>query len=364
LLVLGLIIATGAIITAVLAPAPGNQYLSPASASPEGTHALADILAGLGRRVTLVTSVPAATAAATAGSTLVITSPGYLTSRQLMALTTGPANLMLVEPVARSLAAINDGVSISGTAPVLLTAPGCTLRAAAVAWTADLGGTTMNVTGPDTGQQCYLTPTGPTLIQLRLRGRLVTILGTGTPLANANLARDGNAALAINLLATRRIIWLVPPPASVPVAGPPGPRSFGRLVPLAAYLVGSQLVLAILLAIAWRGRRLGPLIFEPLPVVVRASETVEGHGRLYQSRHARGRAADALRTAVVSRVAPAIGLPRQAPAEAVVAALAERTGRDPARLTELLYGPLPGTDQALVALAGELDRLEREAGTT
>jgi hypothetical protein len=125
-----------------------------------------------------------------------------------------------------------------------------------------------------------------------------------------------------------------------------------------------QLAVAALLAAAWRARRLGQLVAEPLPVVVRAAETTEGHGRLYQSRHARAQAADALRDALRSRLERAAGLPRGADQDAVVAALARRSGTDPARISELVFGPPPATDQALLALARDLDQLEREVGTT
>ena len=72
-----------------------------------------------------------------------------------------------------------------------------------------------------------------------------------------------------------------------------------------------QLCLAIALLALWQGRRLGPLVAERLPVVVRASETVEGRGRLYRSRRARDRAADALRTATLQRMLPRLGLGQQ-----------------------------------------------------
>ena len=69
-----------------------------------------------------------------------------------------------------------------------------------------------------------------------------------------------------------------------------------------------QLCLVVALLALWKGRRVGPLVAEELPVVVRASETVEGRGRLYRSRRARDRAADALRTATLQRLLPRLGL--------------------------------------------------------
>ena len=65
-----------------------------------------------------------------------------------------------------------------------------------------------------------------------------------------------------------------------------------------------QLWLTVILIALWKGRRIGPLVAEDLPVVVRASETVEGRGRLYRSRRARDRAAQALRTATIQRMLP------------------------------------------------------------
>ena len=63
---------------------------------------------------------------------------------------------------------------------------------------------------------------------------------------------------------------------------------------------------------------------------MRASETVEGRGRLYRSRRARDRAAEALRTATLQRMLPRLGLGHNAAPPAVVQAVAERCGHDPA----------------------------------
>jgi len=119
-------------------------------------------------------------------------------------------------------------------------------------------------------------------------------------------------------------------------------------------------LLAAVLVGFWRARLLGPLIAERLPVVVRASETVEGHARLYQARRARDRAASALREAMLAQVVPALGLVSGAPQEAVVAALSARSHLREPEVAELLYGPAPATDPDLVSLARNLDELERQ----
>ena len=191
------------------------------------------------------------------------------------------------------------------------------------------------------------------------------MLGTGNPLTNGSLARLGNAAVALNLLGGRpRIVWLVPEPGS-PSAGQGGGQAGGSggllgLIPVPAYLVALQLAVAVLLAALWRARRFGPLIPEPLPTVVRASETVEGHARLYRSRRARGRAAAALREATLARTRPALGLAPDAAPGQVAAAFSARSGSGQARIEAMLFGPAPADDAALVALADDLDALERE----
>jgi hypothetical protein len=365
-LIIGLIVLLGGVGIAVVHQQPTNQYLNPGAVAADGTHALADLLSELGHQVITTTSVPAAVQAATPGSTIVITSPQYLSGDELSALARVPASVLLVGPDPAALTALAAPLSVIGaTEPVVVTAPACRLRAATLAGTADMGGQNLLVADPTAAAaQCYISTSGPTLVQLRVRGRTVTVLGTGAPLTNAELAKAGNAALAVNLLPSRRIVWLVPAVVAVTAAATAGPRTFTSLLPLSVYLVTIQLAVAALLAAAWRARRLGQLVAEPLPVVVRAAETTEGHGRLYQSRHARAQAADALRDALRSRLERAAGLPRGADQDAVVAALARRSGTDPARISELVFGPPPATDQALLALARDLDQLEREVGTT
>src|SRR6185503_9223415 len=121
-----------------------------------------------------------------------------------------------------------------------------------------------------------------------------------------------------------------------------------------------QLCVAIALVALWKGRRLGPLVAERMPVVVRASETVEGRGRLYRSRRARDRAADALRTATLQRMLPRLGLGHSAAEPVVVQAVADRCGTPAQAVGHTLFGPTPDSDPDLVRLANELDNIERQ----
>ena len=350
------LVLLGGIVIALLTPSrPTTGYLDPGNPGPQGTRALAAILAQRGQPVSRVDSVAAAQdaiqdlgrpAGPGRAPALVITSPYLLTPRQLGELTRLPANVTVVEPDSATLSALNreaagtaaPQVTVAGADGVRPVRPGCTLAAATVAGDAGLGGVLMRVRGGGAGL-CYRVDGHPTLVRYLAGGRTVTLLGSGVPLTNADLAHRGNAALALNLLrGSPQIVWLVPNPPAVTGAGQ---KSLLQVIPAPAYLVALQVFIAAGLAALWRTRRLGPLVAEPLPVVVRASETVEGHGRLYRSRRSRGRAAAVLRDAARLRIAARLALPGDTDGDAVCVAVAARTGREPEAVRAILYGPAP-----------------------
>ena len=143
-----------------------------------------------------------------------------------------------------------------------------------------------------------------------------------------------------------------------------GAATIFDLIPDRVTWIFWQLWLVVGLVALWKARRLGPLVAEHLPVVVRASETVEGRGRLYRSRRARDRAAAALRTATLQRLGPRLGLGSQTTPSAVAGAVAAASGGDPVAVHHTLYGPAPTTDADLVDLAHALDDIERQVANT
>ena len=363
------VILAGGLIIALLQPAAGTTgYLDPGNPQPDGARALATLLAERGTAVVRVPTVAAAArAAAVTGSgpaggpvTLLITDPELLTTGQLRALARIPGDRVIAQPDPAALAALAPGVTDLRPVPVQSLPPRCPLPGARLAGSADLGGSALRSTAAG-AIQCYPAYGHPSLVRYLAGNRTITVLGTGAPLANSGLASLGNAALDLNLLGARsRLVWLVPGPPAPGAGGASGPEPFTSIVPLGAYLVLIQLAIAAVLAALWRGRRLGPIVAERLPVVVRAAETVEGHGQLYRSRRSRDRAAAALREAARGRILPLLGLPGSADDAAVAATLAARSGRTAGEITALLAGPVPADDAALVALADGLDSLERE----
>lgn len=369
---LAALVTIGVVVLVLLAPpAKTNTYLDPADGGPFGAHALADLLGERGQQVVQAYSMDQALSSLgpSGSTTLVITSPDLLTRSERTTLAAARADLVLVAAGPAMAEAVVPGLSVRNYQPAVFPSPPlprCALTAARLAGSADLSpGYTYAGNAPPGAVACYPVGGRPALLRLSIGGRSVTLLGTGQPLTNSTLAIHGNAALVLNLLAAhQRVVWLTPQPPlptavpAVPVGRPAS--SAPGLLPRGVHLLLWELLVAVVLAAAWRARRFGPLITERLPVVVRASETVEGHARLYQALRSRGRAAGALRDAMLARVLPALGMAAGSPADAVAPALASRSRRSEAEVRTLFYGPVPATDADLVALADNLDELEKE----
>lgn len=358
--IVALIIAVG--ITAALLRGMGEDgALDPRSAAPAGSRALATLLEARGVQIARVQTAAAAESALTAGAaTLLITTPAWLAPEQLRQLSDHAAGLVLIAPPEDTVRAVTSGIAVAGHDDVHEREPDCGLPSAVAAGTATLGG--VGYRADREAELCYPAAGGFALLQLPEDGKPITLLGTGNPLTNAALADEGNAALVLRLLgAHQRLVWYVP--SLDDPAMRTGEDSLLDLVPSGWKFALIQIAVAVLLFALWRARRLGPVVTEPLPVVVRAAETAEGRARLYQRAGAADHAADALRSAARSRIAGLSGLSADAEPSVVVAAVATRTGRPPEAVQALLYGPAPADAAALVRLADQLDSLENEVRT-
>jgi hypothetical protein len=355
-LVVAAVVLLGALVLALVAGGPGSGRLDPREPAPPGGRAVAEVLRDQGVRVDLVTTTAAAREATGPGDTLLVAEPGILVEQQARAVVATGADLVVVAPPAPELFA--PGVAVADVSDSEVRQPGCRLPPARRAGAAETGGIGWSVQ-PGPVDTCYARDGVPSLVRVRDGGRSVTLLGTPAPLTNRHLGDDGNAALVLGLLGENpRLVWYLPSLSDVPADA--AQRSFYDLVPGGVWWGLVQLGIAVLLLAAWRARRLGPVVAEPLPVVVRAAETTEGRARLYRRGGARDTAAEALRSGLRSRLVPRLGLPHRAPPPAVVDAVAARTRRPPPDVAALLYGAAPADEAALVRLADELDALERE----
>jgi hypothetical protein len=355
-----LIIVAALALVAVLAAVTSTNRtaLDPRSTSPAGTHALAVLLAGRGVVVGVPDSVGSLTAAADRGDTVVLAEPGNVADSVLRALAGSRATVLLVAPLDRELTAFAVPASFDNREAGQTLSPSCAVPAATVAGTIQFSGDLYAVRAAASG--CY--PAGADramVVAGRAGGGRTVVLGGGSPLSNADLAHSGDAALAVGLLdGAPRLQWV--PPGTLGGASAPADRR-GLFSLLPAGLDWGLLQLAIALAVfaLWRARRLGRPVVEPLPVVVRAAETVEGNARLLQAANARGSAAAALRVATRRRLGGSMRLGQDPDPGALVDVVAERTGQQPGQVHALLYGAEPLDDPGLVSLAGALPELER-----
>lgn len=363
LAVLALVLVAG--LVALFAGAGAGGALDPRSYSPTGTHALAALLGRQGVPVELVTSTDRALVGATPLSTTVLTHPELLSAADLGRLGRTPGGLLVLGADQAAVDALRLPVDVLGTSRSTVRRPACTLPAAVRAGAVRLGGALYAVHAgpppaaaptagtPATGTGCYASGGAAGLLALP-GGRV--LLGSAAPLTNERLAEQGDAALALGLLGpAHRVVWLLPADTG---QTPGGRASLSDLLPTSVVAAAVQLALGIVVLALWRARRLGRVVTEPLPVVVRAAETVEGRGRLYHATHAHEAAAEALRNA--SRHAATRWLGVSADGAGLVDAAAARTGRPAAAVASLLYGPVPDDDAALVRLAADLARFDTE----
>jgi hypothetical protein len=354
----GVVLVVGLVVLAILVMvgAAGRQQADdPRSSTPGGAGALGALLAAEGIEVTTTHQVDDAAAAAAPTRTLVVANADRLdgaAARRL--LTAGWGRVILLRPYTAALARF--GVRASRRFPASGSlAPNCPVEAAQRAGTITVEGqrASYRATGP-AEFACYPAADGHLYLGVDTAdGVPVELVGGGV--ANSDLSVDGNAAFGLNVFGTHaEITWLMARAESPSDATRPP-----SLLPPWWQIGVVQCALAFVVVAIWRGRRLGPILSEPLPVRVRAAETVEGHGRLYSRLTARDRAAEALRAAAITRLSTAFGHAEDP--EGLSAAVARRTGRDPVEVRRLLFEGVPGSDDELVNLAKYLDRLEQEA---
>lgn len=402
-----LVILLGSTIAySVQQPDPTDRaYLSPNSDAAIGGHRLAQLLTTRGVTVRRETGAAQALVAAASGqTTLFIPTPAFVHPFQLRMIKLLPASTRVV------LVAPDNQVLSLGNVPARVVGSrlAATARAADCVWTPATQAGTASVVRKRYASwspvhQCY----GGGLTVVRRGAAEVVLVGADDPFRNDRIGEHHNSTLATALLSTTTsVIWLdlhkperqpdyVDDPALA--SQPPAPPLLGRGSPDPEFYIpdtaapkkssasaqpeGAEapnplwdaappwtfatvalLALgAVLFALAM-GRRLGGPVREPLPIVVRTTETVEGRGRLYQRAKARGPAATTLRVTCRQRLVRLLGLGKDADPPTIVAAVNAVTAQAgwPAGYVELvLYGGEPADDRELIRLALDTEALVR-----
>ncbi|MCC3277747.1 DUF4350 domain-containing protein [Arthrobacter sp. zg-Y40] len=366
LLALVLVLAVVAALSVFARPRQDSEPLSPDNAAPDGAMAVAEVLAGQGVKVQHPQDLAEAYAAldANPGATLLFLDPReFLNSEQREELADEAGRVVLVAPSFAQLSDFAPDIRPAGVVPDddagQSAEARCSDEDAQAAGTVSAGG--QSYRGPVT---CFPSPgaegTDPAGSYAATRGGSAVVLGSPDLIANATVTDEGNAALALRSLgADETLVWYQAGPQDIAAAEQPA-DPFDYLPPW-VYPLGAWLVLVAGLAAFWRGRRLGPLAEEPLPVVVPAAETVEGRARLYRGSNAVSHAAANLRAAAMTRMAAHLRLGPGADADAVTMAAASATVRSYTAVDHLLNQSMPGTSAELVRWTWDLQDLEEEA---
>jgi hypothetical protein len=360
-----LIVAVVALAITGSASGTGTPY-SATDAGPSGSKALAQVLAQHGIRVAVPGTLAAARSALRGsgvrggGATLVLVDPNdYLGASQLRTLAGLTARVVLIEPSYTQLEQLAPGVVEAGEVGNRALAAGCALEAARRAGTISGVGIGYRVTADAVSPvDCFGSGRSTfSVVESGAADHRVTVVGAGTVFSNEHVIDRGNAALALGVLGrSDRLVWYLP---TIDDAAASGNPTIGQLTPLWVSPVVLLLIIAAIAAAVWRGRRMGPLVIENLPVIVRARETMEGRARLYQRGGARLHALDTLRIGTLGRLAATCGLSRRATADEIASTVAVATGRELGGIRALLLDASPATDRELVDLSDRLLELER-----
>lgn len=352
LLAVALAFVIAVVLAYVATPKGGESYApyDPESPDPDGTRALVRVLEDHGVEVEIVRSSQALDdTAIEADTTVFVTGTDALgenTASRLRSRTADAGDLILAEPAPYVSAMLGIPYAVAQTSETV-EADCDDPRWEGLSVHADA------VTAYDAGS-CFPHEGGAVLAP----ADGLTVWGAPQVLTNDQILRADNAAVALRLLGeSDHLVWYVP---SVDDLAPDETHSPSSLLPRWIDPALWLLLLAVVAFAIARGRRLGPLAVEPLPVHVRAGETTRSLGRLYRRSGDRTHAATTLRQAARTRLARRLRLGREATPEAVVRAVAHRTGRPDLEVSALLTDAPITHDQDLITLAGALAALEEE----
>lgn len=363
-LILGaIVLALILLINLLSGPEEDSGPLSPGNAAPQGARAVAQVLAAEGVDVVRAGSFDEAIGALEEGPATLFLDDAqqYLSAGQVGELAALADRAVLAAPGERQLAALDDDFSQVGAVPFDLAGDAPALPADCPDGDATAAGTiTATGTAYSGAVECF-----PVVVEETTGGLYTTsadgsvvVLGAPSILSNEAITDEGNAALALRALgSSATLVWYEPTGADIVSTGE-GIDPSTLLPPWVNPLLLWLLACAVL-AMLWRGRRVGPLAAEPLPVVVRAAETADGRARLYQDARAVGHAAATLRAATLARMARRLRVDRSAPAAEVIAAAARHSGRTQTELEQRLLH-VPTTNHQLVLWAQEILDLEKE----
>jgi hypothetical protein len=347
------LVAVGLALVGVLIVGPPVQQgptYDPTSTERSGTAAYRDVLASLGRDVSVTLDVDH-----TVDAVIVMVDPTDAAQRQhLRRWARDGGHLIVADPM--SLLTDRDIVARPATAGIgaLTLGPRCdapaTARAAAVT-AADWYGLAVG----DGWDGCFPIDEDAAWLLTRTQGSgRVTALGGADAFTNARFDEADNAVLAVDLVGDAERIVFLPHPDTLPADEQ---RSLVGMLPqrvVHGLWVG---LLAFAVAVVAYGRRVGRPVAEDLPVRVPATGMVDGLGGLLQrGGHASAAAAD-LRADLRRELAGRWGVPPDADPGMLQSLVIERAGVGPHDVTLALGDAAVRDADGLEAVAAAVARV-------
>jgi len=342
-------------------PDPGLP-LDPASAQPNGTKALVEILRGVGATVEIVDRVPPSGPSNGGPDSLLVLVNNAPDPEPLRSYVRQGGTLV----IASGAPAVGEPEPVGSTAFGLVDTPlvrDCDLPALV-----DAG----RIRAPDgvvfeppaAAVGCYPRGDGSWLIATTSGTGTEVLLGGASALTNAVIGSADNALLAVALLAPRAgtDVAVVGPALRTGAAGDGGPGLLD-LLSRSVRLALLQLAVAFAVVVAWRARRLGRPVREAQQVQLEGSELVTAVGNLLQQTRGRRSASQLLRDDLRRGLVQRLGLTRDASAEQVAAAVAARTTLPADVVLAVLTGPVDPDDAQLVVLAQRVQDVRRAVVT-
>lgn len=362
-ILIGLLAALAALYYAVSNGPNDPRALSPQNPAPDGAKAVARVLAGHDIDVQQPVGMDAALKALRAAdgeSTLLLHDPqAFLNRGQLTELAAAAGHSVLVSPGSGELSVFAPSIHPAGVVPETAHFPvqaDCALPAVNQTRRAAAGGKMYRA---PRGCFSYRTSSGDAY-GYAMDGT-TTVLGNPAYLDNGHVLDFDHAALALRTLgAEPTLVWFQPTVADHVSTGPAA-SPFELLPAWVSPALGWLMIVGVI-AIFFRARRDGPLVVEPLPVVVPASETAEGRARLYRDAQAVDAAVAALRSASLDRLARRLRLGHGCSADDIVATAAKESGIPGTRLRRLYFPDQVTGEAGLVEWAQELHTVEKEIG--
>ncbi|MGB3828251.1 MAG: DUF4350 domain-containing protein [Ornithinimicrobium sp.] len=349
-----------------------ERPLDPNNPTANGMQALAEVLRDRGVEVEVVRGVGNLPPEPVDGATVLVSTTTYLSAdsgRELRAYSRAASSLVILSPEDNLL----EVFDIDAAAEPISTPTSMSPECSSALWEAgdrvSRGDTLIDLdVGVSREDSTICLPPSPgynaggsrsgylvELAQAPSHPRTV-IAGLSSALTNRYITQEANAATGLRLLGqSDRLVWIIP---SISDAGDATPVSLVDVLPES---VVPATVLALVATGVWalvRGRRLGKVTTEPLPVVIHAIETTASRGRLYQEARDRSRALASLQLASRRRLASRLGLSMTSTPDHVVQAVALATGRHTHDVHRLLADPEVGDDATLVQIAREVRSLE------